>query len=776
MKYILIAFISIAFNSAAQQISISGKVIEANSNEPLIAANVYIADLSTSAYTDNSGYYTLDVDKNKAIQLVFSFIGYETDTISFVTLKDTTINYLMEKGNTLETIEITDKQEQRKQSFNRIKLNQQSLKQKAYHFGETDVLKIFQLMPGVAGGNEGTSNLFVRGGSPDQNLVLLDDIPLYNPTHLGGFLSVFDVNAIKEINLYKGSFPAAYSGRLSSIIDARLKDGHANKWKKEYSIGLLSSKIFFEGPLKKEKTTVLLSARRSLIDLFLKVPALLLNFDETVGFAINDINFKLQHKLSDNKSLSLHFYRGRDRFNYNFNTENEVFDEVFSNKISWGNTVGGLSYNKFGKKYTYKSLLSYTNYKYKAGFLTKIKEKETNEKRNESFAFTSGITDFSSKNFVTYHFSSKLKTKNGFDATLHRFAPQLESSEQDIPEELNPAPVYSTEIGAYSQWWYIVNNYLSVNAGLHFTCFLFPSEKYSSFHPQPRVKIDITPNQNILFFASYSKMNQFLHLLSNSGAGFPTDLWVPATGQAKPSASHQVSAGVNYYWNKNFEFGLELYHKKMSHLIDYQEGISLFKGSRNWQDKVALNGIGTAQGIEFFTKFKMERLDGQLAYTLAKNTRQFSSLNSGETYPFKYDRRHDFSILLNYNVKPGVTLNLSWVYNTGIAVTLPTVGYNVYVFEERNIYGPNVNYFAAELYESRNGYRLPAYHRLDFYCTFTKKIKKGERTWALGLYNVYNRLNPYYVYFNYNEADEIKLNSITLFPIIPSISYTRFFK
>jgi len=772
LKFIFIAFVGMPLSNVAQQITISGRVIEQNSKEPLIAANVYLTDLSTSTYTDNSGFYTLSVLNKQPIKLVFSYIGYETDTITFTTLNDTTINYIMKKGSTLQTVEITDAYEQRKQNANRIKLNQASLKKKAFHFGETDVLKFFQFMPGVTGGNEGTSNLFVRGGSPDQNLVLLDDIPLYNPTHLGGFLSVFDVNVIKEINLHKGSFPAEYSGRLSSIIDARLKDGHANKWKKEYSIGLLSSKIFFEGPLKKDKTTMLLSARRSLIDLFIKGSALVLNLDEVVGFAINDVNFKLQHQLANNKSLSFHFYRGRDRFRYAFNTENEVFDEDYSNNISWGNTIAGLTRNQFGKKYTLKNIVSFTNYKYKVNLLEKITDKTTNEKRNLSFTFSSGITDLISKNFVTYHFNTKLKVKNGIDFSLHRFAPQLKSSEQDIPEELNVPAVYSTEVGAYSQWSYELNNYINLQGGFHFTYFSFLSENYHSFHPQPRLKLNLTPNKDLLFFASYSKMNQFLHLLSNSGAGFPTNLWVPATNIAKPSSSNQFSVGVNYFWNKNFEVSVEYYNKKFNRLIEYQEGISLFKGSNKWQDKVALNGVGKAQGLELLLKYKVNKLDAQIAYTLAKNDRQFNSINNNEPYPFKYDRRHDFSIFLNYKAKPGVTLNLSWVYNTGTALTLPTVVYNLHILEESN---SNDNYFIAELYNNRNSYRTPAYHRLDFNCAFTKPIKKGERTWALGIYNVYNRLNPYYIYFDRNDVGEIKLNSITLFPILPSISYTRVF-
>ena len=766
----LVFFILLSSNSLfAQSYTISGYVTEKGSGEKLLSATVYNSINFSGTSTNDYGFYSLTLPGDSVI-INYSYIGYITQQKKFVLKKDTVLNIALEQSNELKEVVIegtkSDEQFQEKTQMSTIEIPIEQIKALPAFLGEVDVLKALQLLPGVNGGSEGSSGLFVRGGSPDQNLILLDGVPVYNASHLFGFFSVFNSDAINKVTLVKGGFPARYGGRLSSVVDIRMKEGNMNSYHGEGSIGVIASRLTIEGPIIKDKTSFIISGRRTYLDLITR-PIMKSQQDEegVSGYYFYDLNAKINHKFSDKDRLYVSGYFGRDKayFNYDYQFD-ETTQRVEDNGIYWGNATAVARWNHmFSNKIFSNLTTTFTDYKF--DIYSSVTEVKTDDPDTYfGFDYFSGIYDWSLKYDIDYVPNPKHYIKFGAGVTYHTFEPGATQFESENIQEFEDAfsfgseKVYASEFGVYVEDDWEVTNKLKINGGLHASGFLVNGIFYKSL--QPRISSRYLVNPNLSIKASFSTMTQYIHLLTNSGIGLPTDLWVPATDSVPPQSSIQPALGVAYTLNNQYEFSIEGYYKKMNDIIEYKDGANyFFDGLENWEDKVE-SGEAWAYGAEFFIQKRTGKLSGWIGYTLSWSNRQFATINLGEKFPYKYDRRHDFEIAGIYKINDHIELSATWIYTSGQPVSLPIAKYE----------GAGGQTLYA--YEGRNGYRMNAYHRLDANVALSKEKKYWTRTWNFGVYNAYSRLNPFFIYQAYDyKTNTNNYRQVSLFPIIPSVSY-----
>lgn len=793
---LLILSLFLFFNTElySQVCVISGYVTDSKTGEKLIGVNIINLNSRTGCVSNNFGYYSLTVPCKTDINLQFSYIGYAKKEIKIKAQKVLNLDIsLSAKDKNIEDVNVIANRFENNHQVGLINIPMKDIKVLPAIFGEKDVLRAYMLMPGVQGGKEGSSELYIRGGSPDQNLILVDDVPLYYINHIGGFVSVFDDNAIKKIDLIKGGFPAQYGGCLSAITDIRMKDGNLHKTHGTFSLGIISTKLMLEGPLKREKISYLISARRSIFDIFMRPISLIASNGEIQSaYTFFDVNFKLQNIINKKNRLFFSFYTGRDQLFMNFFDKDSEKKYVGNNKIFWGNILSALRWNHiFSPKIFANTILSYTKFSYNTDFI--YTSKYLSGKKDSKFVnqYLSDISDFIFKSNFDYFLNNHHHFKFGFGVSYHTYTPGIASFKKLYGEIQNiDTTIGSQLINAFESSIYIEDEIslahkLTINIGLRYTNFTVDGEIFQTF--QPRFIADYRINTSIAVKASYAQMTQNIHLLTNSSASQPTDLWVPATPKLKPENSEQYSLGVSSLLKRNIEFSIEGFYKTMDHLIDYKEGASFFSNSKDWQDKVETGGIGQVSGIEMLLKKNSGLLKGWIAYTWSKNTRQFDNLNYGKPYPYKYDRTHDLSIVLIYQLKKNITLSANWIFTNGYYLTLAEGKYNQ--VQEGNIgtinipenspipkiYNYNYGYFSeykpAYIYNGKNNYQTNNYHRLDLSVTYTKQKKKGIRALSFSIYNVYNHLNPYYVYYKYNKK-QLSLYQYSLFTIMPSFSYS----
>lgn len=787
--YFLFFLIAIVSNSFAQT-TISGYVTDKNTGESIIGATVRVCETNIGAHTNNFGFFTIQ-PKNFPCKILIHYLGYKVDTI-LVLKENTTINVsLLPNNSTLKEVIV----QARNNSINNavmgtLEIPITQIKQLPAIGGEVDVLKAFQLLPGVQGGSEGTSGLYVRGGTPDQNLILLDDVQLYYVNHIGGFVSIFDINAINSVKLIKGGFPAHYGGKLSSVIDIRMKNGNSNSIKGEYGLGILTSKLFLEGPLtKSKKTKFMFSSRRCNLDLASRLMTKLSSGNEySAGYTFYDLYGKLSHTINESNSLSFSFYNGRDRIFMNQRNkdsyDNTTLFDYFGN-IRWGNILASLKWNhQYSAKLYGNTTLSFTDFNYNN--LTKYdqKDKQTNEVLSASkLTFNSGVKDVILKHDIDYNLSNNHFIKFGGNMIHHIFNPGINVSKNNLIDTSFGSPkIHSNEISLYVEDEIIINQKFNANIGLHFNQYFVQKSIFPSL--QPRINLNFIINKNNALKGSYTYMQQNIHLLSNNTAGIPTDLWVSATSKVKPQLSHQYSLG--YYFvpdNTLFEFSFETYYKSLTNQIEFSEGASFYTGANNWEEKVQQGGIGKCYGLEFLLQKKDGRLTGWLGYTLSYNFRKFDSINKGNWYPYKYDRRHYFTFVVNYKIRKNIIFSADFVLNSGNAITLPNGKYPTFNNQNNSLIGsssPLPIFYQSEYdtytYAGRNQNRMPVNHRFDVALRFIKEKEKGNREIVISIYNLYNRQNPYFVYFDYDKNKDVHLYQLSLFPIIPSISYVKNFK
>ncbi|MCH7400910.1 TonB-dependent receptor domain-containing protein [Belliella kenyensis] len=763
--------------SVAQRVTISGSIRDASSNEALIGANVYDRVSQKGAVSNQFGFYSYTTTLD-SVNLYFSYVGYQSQRLTISVSQDTTINVQLMPDGLLEEVVVSAENMDPIQEVTRmgtINIPIRQIKELPALMGEVDVFKVLQLLPGVQSGTEGASGLYVRGGGPDQNLILLDGVPIYNASHLFGFFSVFNADAINNVELIKGGFPSRYGGRLSSVIDVTMKEGNMKEFKGEGSIGLIASKITLEGPIVKDKTSFIISARRTYLDILARpIIAAATSGNETVGYYFYDLNGKVNHIVNDKNRIYLSVYSGDDKAyaRYkNFYVNNDIrsdYEDEFG--LKWGNFITALRWNNVINSRLFANY-TFTYSRYHFDLFNDYQEKQTgpgvNETRFYSEKYFSGIRDWASKADFEFIPNPDHYIRFGGNVILHKFSPGVyasKSNQREGNQTLGSDELNSTEYSLYAEDDFNITSRLKANVGMHYSGFLTSGQNYNSL--QPRVTARYLINESTSIKGSYVTMAQFIHLLTNAGLGLPTDLWVPATQQIGPQKAQQAALGF-FKSLKGIELSAEAYYKTMDGLIEYRDGATYLNIDQDWQQKVAV-GEGKSYGLELLAQKKIGKVSGWIGYTWSNTTRRFDEINFGEWFPYKYDRRHDISIALTHDWKDNKDFSLVWVYGTGNAVSLPT---HRYEGAESSMWGggwrPEIQY-----YESRNNFRNRAYHRLDLSFSWWKDTRWGQRKWTLGIYNAYNRLNPFFMDLSYDRSGNRKIVQYSLFPVIPSFAYT----
>jgi len=789
----------------AQKSSISG-FINNTEGETLIGAVIYDQISKKGAITNNFGFYSLKLNTGDSIKLRVSYIGYAVIKKQFSLKSNKRLNFTLHTVTDIKTIDVIAEKFNRKE-VSSLKIPAKYISAVPSLTGEVDIMKAYQLMPGVASGAEGSNAIYVRGGSPDQNLFLLDDVPLYNVSHLGGFVSVFDNSAIKETSLIKGAFPAKYGGRLSSVVDIRMKDGNFKEYHGEFGISPLITKLFFEGPIVKDKSSFIFSARRSYIDLFSNMlTRIQYGKGNTAGYRFYDINLKLNQKIKDKDRLFFSFYTGDDKLsgNINFNESDIDMNSSVKAATQWGNDLASLRWNHVYSNNLFSNLtLAYTNYNFRSFFdayvqqVYLVEDTTVNPLENPEELFKEDTTtasfgnkydlavfDYTAKIDYNWYINAKLEINWGGAYISHHYKPgetsaYMKTDSVDIDYAHKDVITNSAEIYFYAESSLQIGKWLFFDIGAHYSLYLVDNELFKSL--QPRLSTRLKLSENLKFGASYSKMVQYLHLLPSIDMSSPSDFWVPATGEVPPEEADQFSINLHYLTPDNkYEFTAEAYYKTMTELIEMKQHQSFFGSMESWANKIEKGGIGISKGLEFLAKKNNGKITGWLAYTLSKTERRFENtpINSGNWFPFKYDRRHDISIFLNYDVTKNINLSATWVFTTGSSMTLAGEKFpalDFYVDDFGSYSSKEITEWEfrdAFIYSGKNNYRMPSYHRLDIAAKFTKKKKRGIRTWSFGIFNLYSRKNPYfYFYKKEKETNKMQLYKFSLFPVIPSVGY-----
>lgn len=754
----------VSISTSKKKATISGYVIDGNTGEKLIYATVFDNQTYKGTVTNAYGFFSLTLPVGKP-EIIASYTGFNPVKSTIMLAKDTIINFDLKPE--IELNEVIVKAAPTVLSTNIMSstsVSIESLKKLPVMLGEGDVLKTIQLYPGIQSGAEGSSGLYVRGGSPDQNLILLDGVPVYTVSHLFGYFSVFNDDAINNMQMISGGFPARYGGRLSSVVDIRMKEGNNQKLSGAGSVGLLSSKITLEGPVFNQNTSFIVSARRTYIDLLIKP---LINKTDAIDsevqkFYFYDLNAKINHRFSHKSRLYFSAYKGRDviesiwRENHRKETDN----------MNWGNISSALRWNYIiGKKMFCNLTGTFTKYNYD------MKEVFTHRDFRYQQNYISEIKDLAAKIDFDYLPLPAHNIKFGAGYTKHQFRPGVNNysyryteSDIDIDTTLNNQTITTNETDAYIEDE-IKIGLLSANFGLHYSSYEVEGELFSSF--QPRALLSAKISDKLTLNGAFSSMTQYIHLLTTPTNGMPSDLWVPVTPNIEPINATQYAGGVNWQ-NKHWQVKTEFYYKFMENLIEFKEGESFVEPGTDWQRKVE-TGKGYSKGIELLVKKNTGNTTGWISYCLSKSDREFEHLNNGKAFPFKYDRRHDFSFVLSHKFNNSIDAGLIWTFSTGNAATLAMEKYQG-VFTSSNWNSEadkDIEYFP-----SKNNYRTINYHRLDLNVNFYKKTNWGERTWSLGLFNVYNRRNAYMMFFNKEDSGEKKLKIMSIMPILPSIKYS----
>ena len=772
---LLILFFLTTSSIAQNTFTISGFVQDNESGENLIGVSIYDQKTFKGTSSNQYGFYSLTLNKGD-YDIIFSFIGFKSTLKSINLNKDIRLNISLNNDAILtEEVVVTGERLDKNVSssdMSKAKLAVNNIKQIPVILGEVDILKAAQLLPGIQSGGEGNSGLYVRGGGPDQNLILLDEAVVYNAAHLFGFFSVFNADAIKDITIIKGGMPAEYGGRLSSVLDITMKDGNNKKYQADGGIGLLSSRLTLQGPVQKNKSSFIISGRRTYIDVVSDPFIPEENAFNGSGYYFYDLTTKINYRISDRDRLYLSGYFGRDVFNFNNS------DNGFAIKIPWGNATTSLRWNHlFNDKLFMNTSLIFSDYRFEFN----IAQQEFELK------IFSGINDWNTKVDFLYQPNQRHTVKFGANYTYHEFTPgnATGKSGEVIFEPEDIYRQYSNEGALYISDDYEFSELLKIHAGLRFSS--FQHSGYISFrdyikndltgsddnyrHIEPRLSFRYKLSTSSSFKGAYTQNYQYIHLASTSSVSLPTDLWVPSSPLIKPKFADQYALGYFKNLNDNmFETSIEAYYKEMTNLIEYKEGVLPEDNTNSSSDDAFSFGDGDSYGIELLLKKSKGKTTGWIGYTWSKTTRFFDEVNNGNSFPAKYDRRHDLSITATHKYSNKWTFSSVFVYATGNSITLPT---------ERYVIGENI----YTEFTSRNGFRIDPYHRLDIGATYTpKKKKKFQSSWNFSIYNVYSRKNPYFIYFALESPEGTdgslvegnltpKAYQVSIFPILPSVTW-----
>lgn len=777
--YLFVFLLQIVLVSVGQEkVTLNGYIKDRLSGETLIGANILVKGTGKTVTSNNFGFFSITLNKGK-YQLTCSYIGYQTKDFELDLNNNTEqiIQLLPNSASVLQDVTVSARRRDnnvKTAQMGKMELSVNTAKALPAFLGEVDILKTLQLMPGVRNAGEGNAGFYVRGGGPDQNLILLDDAVVYNTGHLFGFFSVFNSDAIKNVSLIKGGMPAQYGGRLSSVVDIAMKEGNNNKTQIDAGIGLIASRFSIQGPIKSKKSSFIVSARRTYIDAITK-PLISKSSDfYGSGYYFYDLNAKMNFQISEKDHLYISGYFGRDKFNFNNAARS------FKTLIDWGNATSTVRWNHvFNKKIFSNTTLVYNDYHF-----------NLNGAQNDfNINLSSGIRDLTAKTDFDYYASPEHKLKFGAQFTYHTFLPNIVSGNQDsvVFTPNNASKKFAREWAVYLQDDLEINSKLKLNLGLRYSLFQqtgqytnytrdnngnkLDSTVYGSGQIvrqygglEPRATLRYTLDETSSLKAGITRNLQYIHLVTNAGSSLPTDLWVPSTLRVKPQLSWQYAAG--YFKNFNngmFETSLEVYYKTMENQIEYREG---YTPSLKDPEEEFVFGRGWSYGAEFFINKVKGRLTGWIGYTLGWTWRKFPDLNQGEKYPSRYDRRHDLSVVANYTINDKWKIAGVFVYGTGNAISVP----------ERFYFIGGV---LSQQYSGINAYRMRAYHRMDIAATYTPKPKKERKytnNWVFSLYNAYSRANPYFLYFDQegsaaNGTLNVSAKQVSLFPVLPSVTW-----
>ena len=751
--------------------TLSGIIRESGSGETLPGVSIYCDSLRIGVQSNAYGFYSLTLPEGKH-RIKISALGFSAIDSVITFNQNLRVDFNVGQGIALKEVVVNAEAKKRiseESQMSVINIPVQQIKDIPALMGEKDVLKVIQLMPGVQKGSEGSSGIYVRGGGPDQNLIILDDANVYNAYHLFGFFSLFNGDALKSVELVKGGFPASYGGRLSSVINMQMKEGNQEEFHGEAGIGLISSRLVLEGPLKKKKSSFLISARRTYVD------ALIYPFlppEQKGGYFFYDLNAKLNYTLTDKDRLYLSGYFGKDKFY--FNSNNDGFK--LKGNLNWGNATGTLRWNHIysGKLFSNTSAI-FTNYQLGIG------SREEFDSTYFDLQFVSAIRDYTIKHDFDFYPNSKHHIRFGGLAIFHRFKPSavVVKSSDALSAGISVNSIYTMESGLYVEDDWKISGRLKANIGLRVSHYV--ANKTSFTNPEPRVSARYSITEKSAVKASYALMNQYLHLLSSTGVSLPTDLWVPATRNLRPMQSQQWALGWAQELPKGINLTIEGYYKNMRDISFYKEGASFLlidnpEGAQgiNWEKNIT-QGKGWSYGSEFLLQKEKGKWSGWIGYTLSWTYVQFDSINFGKKFFPRYDRRHDISIVNIYKFNDRIKLSCTWVYGTGNAITLPVAQYDAAPHNPAQIDNYSQYNFIGfrNDYGEKNSFRMAPYHRLDVGIQFTKVKERYTRTFELSFYNAYNRWNPFFYYIEKGvTATQNKLMQVTLFPILPSVSWS----
>ncbi|MBK6892285.1 MAG: TonB-dependent receptor [Flavobacteriales bacterium] len=785
---------AVALSAIAQRHSVSGYVTDSATGEALIGATVFIQELNKGVPSNNYGYYSATLEAG-TYTLVVKYMGYADMKRRVDLTADRKVN--LKLSTVVQVMKAVEVEGERSKSqtettdMGRMDVDVTKLQTLPALLGEVDILKAIQYLPGVKSNGEGNSGFYVRGGGPDQNLILLDEATVYNASHLFGFFSVFNADAVKDIELIKGGMPAYYGGRTSSVLAITMKDGNDKEFHGQGGIGVISSRLTLEGPIVKEKSSFIVSARRTYIDVLTKP---FINKESKFagsGYYFYDLNAKANYRLSDKDRFFLSGYFGRDVFNLRGNQPGSP-----NFKLPWGNaTVSGRWNHVFGPKLFLNTTAIFSDYKFSF----------SGNQDQFGFKLSSGIRDYGLKVDFNQYPNIRHNVRYGFQYTYHIYTPStvaVNSGDVDFNID-TPSKLNAHEAAVYVQDDFDVTDRFRINAGLRFSWFAHVGpfreyitndvgenigttnygsgdiiKQYSGL--EPRLSMRYTINKKNSVKASFNRNLQYVHLASFSSIGLPTDTWIPSGKNVKPQEAVQYALGwFRDLKERKYEGSIELYYKDMANQIEYAEGASPESGGNANYDKALVFGKGWSYGAEFFLKRRLGKLTGWVGYTWSKTERKFPDIDNGEAFPSRWDRRHDMSVVAGYELNDRWTFGGTFVYSTGQAATLPVQRY----FIEGRL---------VSQYTQRNGFRMAPYHRLDIAATLKNKPVKqvkdkttGEVTtvqrkyrssWTFSVYNVYNRKNPYFIYFATEGESglsglQLTAKQVSLFSILPSITW-----
>lgn len=752
--------------SAQAQYSISGNIKDKETGESLLGATIFVKETGGGVAADNNGFYTLTLPAG-TYTLRISFISYQSIEQKVVLNGNKKLDFFLgTSAKELKEVVVsgtanTQRRDLEKTQMGKVEISIQQIKKLPAIFGEVDILKTLQLLPGVSSGSEGSTGFYVRGGGPDQNLILLDEATVYNASHLFGFFSVFNSDAVKSVELYKGGYPARYGGRLSSVVDVNLKEGNLKKYGATGGIGLIASRLTLEGPIVKDRSSFVVSGRRTYFDVFTraynKSKENDTDFTPIPDYFFYDLNGNANYQLDSSNKLYVSGYFGRDAFGFSRNALNFNFN--------WGNATASAKWNHiFSDRLFLNSTATFTDYNYVIKNKFDLFE----------FELGSSIQDWAVREELDYKPDVAHRMKAGAEYIYHKFGigrVQIGSADKSV-QFANDSKQFGNEVAVYALDEWEVTDKLKLDGGLRASGFITKNKTYYGLEPRAAARYKL--NEDISLKGSYTRMYQYLHLVANTGASLPTDLWYPSNKVVKPQYADQLATGITFLlFGEKIIVTDEVYYKWLYNQIDFRDGAQLFFNPL--LDEEFVFGKGWSYGNEIFIEKREGKVTGWIGYTLANTQRKFPDINNGEPFSPKYNTRHDVKIVLSYEVSKRVTISGTWVYTSGNFTTLP-IGYAYF-----NDIG-SVRTRITPVIDKRSNYQMAPYHRMDLALVWKLLPKWGDADLTFSIYNVYNRLNPFFLYNEMNipgrSSPTLRLPTapatayqVSLFPIIPSVTF-----